>query len=210
MKKFLNLLVFAGAAACLVSCGDDTKDDAKYMVDAEQQNAALANIKNYTAITTAKMGDESATSKVYVTENIVKTDFEENSCIDIYSFEDERYFHYEQYYDNDWTISEISDYGYEVYIADYEFWYYIDVDESDLSKFEFNSKSNMYEYKETLDGINYKTSFMFEDAKLVKAVVKLSGKIYGVKVSGTSVFNNFGTTTIDLPNIQKPASTPTE
>ncbi len=211
MKKFLNLLVCAGAAACLVSCGDDTKDDAKYMVDAEQQSAALASINNYTFISTATTGTVSVTIKSYLTENIFMVENEAQSQIDIYSFEDERYFHYNKYYDNDWTIYEIDKYSYSYYVSDYEFCSAVGVEISDLSKFEFNSKSNMYEYKDTLDGINYKTSFMFEDAKLVKAEQKVSGKIYGVKFSATVVFNNFGTTTIDLPNVQKPEIvTPTE
>lgn len=210
MKKFLSLLVCASAGMTLASCGKDySKDDAMYMVDAEQEKVALSNITNYTSKMQATYNGQSSSENLYVTENIFKV--EQDSTTIIYSCEEDRYFQY-QSNGSEWEIKELSPYYFGTNTSQYDFFEYSGIERSTLSEFKFNSKTNMYEHNLEEDGVTYKEALMFKDGSLVKAEISFSGKLYGYEVNCSQTITDFGTTSIDtLPSVKKPeTTTPTE
>ena len=223
MKKiFALVIVVAMMVVSLASCdlinkvlGKDEKETRTTITKEEWE--ALFKEMNYTSeatsTTTMTYGEESDTS-TNTTLTKSTADAMYDKTVGSYPYNDETYEYEYYYFTKDGVKYELRKYANEDtwYASKYE-WEpggllegLGDPEEVTFDKLVYNEETKTYVYKFEESGMVIDYTFYFEDGKLVKVTLVGGGEVdYGngtmvnLEATGTIIFTNIGTTTIELP-----------
>ncbi len=188
-------------------CGYEKTETSKYQVNETKWKEILNNTFNYTLEEAVTQGSNSMQQNIYFTENGVLMDYV-GSDKGIATKENDKYYLYSLTYgETNWTKEQITedrynDYynnSFSVFVNEYsKFTYNLETKKYTLASLDISdTASNSSSYTTLLTNI----SIGFEDGKLSSLNFTMTMTSPSYSASAQLVYKNFGTTTIEIPNV---------